>query len=60
MEMAGNLYILADWYLANELDFRVETDLKQAAGFLAEFHLCGEGFEPSIPKQRTFWYSWPA
>lgn len=59
-ETDGNLYILTDWYFANELNFQTEADLKQASRFLAEFHHHAEGFEPSLPKQRTFWYSWPS
>ncbi|HBF35756.1 MAG TPA: hypothetical protein DDW50_00360, partial [Firmicutes bacterium] len=55
-----SLFILTDWYLGTELDFRILMDLKQASRFLAEFHLKSAGFKPSTPvPERTCWMGWP-
>jgi CotS family spore coat protein len=55
-----NLYILTDWYLGTELDFRILMDLKQASRFLAKFHMKSAGFKPSQPiPERTCWLGWP-
>jgi CotS family spore coat protein len=57
----GKIYILTDWYFSRELDFNLMMDLKQAARFLAEFHLIGTGFTPSREETtRTCWFNWPA
>lgn len=54
------LYILTDWYFSYELDFRVLGDLREAARFMAEFHLAGQGFTPNHPSSpRSAWFSWP-
>ncbi|HBE77610.1 MAG TPA: hypothetical protein DDW65_07465 [Firmicutes bacterium] len=55
-----SLYILTNWYFATELDFNLLMDLKQAARFLATFHLQSAGFQPSqaLPA-RTCWLNWP-
>jgi CotS family spore coat protein len=57
---AGSLYIATDWYFGAELDFNILMDLKQAARFLAEFHLKSAGFQPNhVNEQRTCWLNWP-
>jgi spore coat protein, CotS family len=57
---AGNLYIATDWYSGTELDFNILMDLRQAARFLAEFHLKSAGFQPSrVNEQRSCWLTWP-
>jgi len=54
------IYIVTDWYLSQELDFRILMDLKQAAEFMAEFHLKSRGFTPSRDDiHRTCWLNWP-
>lgn len=54
------LYVATDWYFGSELDFGILMDLKQAARFLAEFHLKSAGFQPShTNEQRTCWLNWP-
>lgn len=54
------LYILTDWHFSYELDFGVLTDLKEAARFMAEFHLAGQGFTPNHPSPaRNAWFNWP-
>lgn len=54
------LYILTDWYFSYELDFEVLSDLKEAARFMAEFHLAGQGFTPNHPSSaRNAWFNWP-
>ncbi len=57
---SDGIYILTDWFEGNELDFNNFSDLANACRFLAEFHRCSQGFEPSLPHQRTAWYGWPA
>lgn len=54
------IYILTDWFEGTELDFNNLTDLADACRYLAEFHRYSQGFEPTLPNQRTTWYSWPA
>ena len=60
VNFGDNLYILTDWYLGIELDFRILMDLKQASRFLAEFHTKSAGFKPNKPNpERTCWLGWP-
>jgi CotS family spore coat protein len=55
------IYILTDWYFSKELDFEILMDLKQAANFLARFHLKSRGFTPGPDHiNRTCWLNWPA
>jgi CotS family spore coat protein len=53
------LYTLTDWYLGMELDYRILMDVRQAAAFLAVFHLKSRGFEPVQAGYRTVWHDWP-
>lgn len=53
-------YLLTNWYFSQELDFGVTNDLKEAARFLARFHLAGQGFIPCREHYwRTCWFGWP-
>lgn len=54
-----DLYIMTEWYWGHELDFEILMDLKQAARFLAEFHLKSQGFIPNAPQYRACWFDWP-
>ncbi len=59
-DQTGN-YVLTDWYFSKELDFEILMDLKQAANFLARFHLKSRGFTPGADHAgRTCWFNWPA
>jgi CotS family spore coat protein len=53
------IYVVTDWFFGTELDFRILMDVKQAAAFLAAFHICSRGFEPSQAGYRTVWLDWP-
>ncbi len=60
VEVQGESYIMTDWVFSRETDFGILMDLRQAARFLAEFHLKSQGFSPLVNlPSRTAWLNWP-